>query len=255
MSDKAVPYPPTTMVSTTPDDTLRTTVFDRIWRQLNKPLRIRTAVSEADANAESQALSMSPTGNARRLAARLTASTPPHSLIAFTGLDASDHVGTVALQAALALGDLHAGEIMLVKSGLLQGLRVQGPGDEAHANTIELPDLLELFEVVNHPKLLTLSAWHHLPSADRLSMPLLTVLRSVRKHFRLIIVECPPVLESADAAVLASNCEGVIVVLDNLRHTRSELRDAQAELQRLNAPFLGTVLSSQKTRRRLLPRR
>jgi Mrp family chromosome partitioning ATPase len=156
------------------------------------------------------------------------------------------------LEAALALGHLHAGEIMLVKPDLLQGLRVQGGGDEAHANTIELPDLPELFEVVNHPKLLTLSAWRHLRSADRLSISLLTILRSVCKHFRLIIVECPPLLQSADAAVLASNCEGVIIVLDNLRHTRSELRDAQAELQRLNAPFLGAVLSSQKTRRRFL---
>jgi hypothetical protein len=189
-----------------------------------------------------------------RLAARIAASARPQSVIAFTGLDSKDDAGSIAFQSALALTYLDGNDVLLIKQDVCFELPVQDPGDE-NRKPVGVSDLSEMFHLERYPRLHILLSWRIPPPAEQGPLSVLKVLKDIRSHFHMIIVECPPLLKSAGASLLVSRSEGVVLVLDESRHTRSELQEAQNELQRLNAPLLGAVLAKQRPRRLGLRRR
>lgn len=70
------------------------------------------------------------------------------------------------------------------------------------------------------------------------------VIASLKRDFDVVILDTPPLLAVSDAAVLASQADGAVVVVRYGKSSRDAVRNAVASLEQINAKVLGTVLNA-----------
>ncbi len=75
---------------------------------------------------------------------------------------------------------------------------------------------------------------------------LLNILKQLKKHYDLIIIDTPPLLLSADAELLGKLAGGVLLVVEAEATMPGELKRAASLLERLNPPVVGAVLNRVK---------
>jgi len=83
------------------------------------------------------------------------------------------------------------------------------------------------------------------------SARLTRLLARVREEYDYVIIDSPPAGLVADAAVLASAADGVIMVVSAGRTKRDAARRAKEQLERVGARLLGVVLNNAKLDRKL----
>ncbi|HMK33786.1 MAG TPA: CpsD/CapB family tyrosine-protein kinase [Desulfomonilaceae bacterium] len=72
------------------------------------------------------------------------------------------------------------------------------------------------------------------------------VLAELRKKFRYILVDSPPVIQFIDSNIISGYTDGVVIVVES-NATRSEvLDDAMERLKSGGAPILGTILNKRE---------
>ena len=71
-----------------------------------------------------------------------------------------------------------------------------------------------------------------------------SILQEIKKNRDVLIVDTPPVLAVADAAVLASAMDGVLFVIQPGVTTFSAARQAIEQLKRVGANLVGVVLNN-----------
>lgn len=81
------------------------------------------------------------------------------------------------------------------------------------------------------------------PAAFLESHSLGPVLRDLAGRADLVLLDCPPLSAGADASILATGVDGVIVVVDLERSTERMLREALRQLSLVRASVLGLVLN------------
>ncbi len=70
------------------------------------------------------------------------------------------------------------------------------------------------------------------------------LLATLRTEYSIVvIIDAPPLLPVDDAAVLAANSDGVIMVVNHGKTTRDQVTAAAARLESVHAKLLGTVLN------------
>ncbi|WP_198683982.1 polysaccharide biosynthesis tyrosine autokinase [Brachybacterium sp. YJGR34] len=69
------------------------------------------------------------------------------------------------------------------------------------------------------------------------------LLHEAYRRYDVVLIDVPPVLPVADAAVLSRIVGGVLVVAQNERVRRAELERAMAKLQAVDAPVVGMILN------------
>jgi capsular exopolysaccharide synthesis family protein len=69
------------------------------------------------------------------------------------------------------------------------------------------------------------------------------LLAELRARADIVLIDTPPLLPATDAAVLARECDGALVVIRQGRTTREQLTRALEALRGANARVLGTVLN------------
>jgi Mrp family chromosome partitioning ATPase len=69
------------------------------------------------------------------------------------------------------------------------------------------------------------------------------LIHELQDHFDIVLFDSPPTLAVADAAILSTRVDGLILVNDIGRTRNSEARRAVEELRRVQAPLLGVVLN------------
>jgi capsular exopolysaccharide synthesis family protein len=74
------------------------------------------------------------------------------------------------------------------------------------------------------------------------------LLKRLRDDYDMVIVDAPPLLPVADAAVIATATDGAIVVARHGRTTREQLREAVSRLDNVGARIFGVVMN-------MIPRR
>ncbi|MFM2438013.1 MAG: hypothetical protein RLZ55_830, partial [Actinomycetota bacterium] len=74
------------------------------------------------------------------------------------------------------------------------------------------------------------------------------MLEELRNTYDIIIIDAPPLLPVTDAAVLARNADGALMVTRFGRTTRDQVRKASLVLENVGARLLGTVLNFVPTR-------
>ena len=69
---------------------------------------------------------------------------------------------------------------------------------------------------------------------------------ALRVSFDNILIDCGPLHESSDAAVLASNVDGVVIVVEAGRSRRNEILNTQRTIEQAGGKFLGFVLNKRR---------
>lgn len=70
------------------------------------------------------------------------------------------------------------------------------------------------------------------------------VVANLKRQFDVVILDTPPLLAVSDAAVLASQADGAVIVVRYGKSSRDAVRNAVASLEQINAKVLGTVLNA-----------
>lgn len=65
----------------------------------------------------------------------------------------------------------------------------------------------------------------------------------LRAHYNYVIVDCPPIGEVIDAAVVARACDGAILVTASGHDSSRFLRDAREQMEKSGSKVLGVVLN------------
>lgn len=70
------------------------------------------------------------------------------------------------------------------------------------------------------------------------------IIANLKREYDVVILDTPPLLAVSDAAVLASQADGAVVVVRYGKSSRDAVRNAVASLEQINAMVLGTVLNA-----------
>jgi capsular exopolysaccharide synthesis family protein len=81
-------------------------------------------------------------------------------------------------------------------------------------------------------------------SSERMSQ----LIREVSKQFTFVIIDSPPILGLADATVLASKVDGVILVAQAGRTPKSMIRQSISQLKRAGTVLLGAAVNQVEIR-------
>ncbi|MDK8182550.1 CpsD/CapB family tyrosine-protein kinase [Paenibacillus sp. UMB4589-SE434] len=81
------------------------------------------------------------------------------------------------------------------------------------------------------------------PSELLASQHMSKLIEELSQTYDAVFIDTPPVLLVTDAQVMATKCDGVLLVVHYGKVKREDLRKAKANLQLVNANVLGTVLN------------
>jgi succinoglycan biosynthesis transport protein ExoP len=173
---------------------------------------------------------------------------PPKTMLV-TSLHQQDGKTSVSTNCAITLAQLGKGEVLLVDSDLRHpdlhrilnvpqkpGLTDLLRGDASLAETIRATRIPGLFVIPAGP----------VPAnpAELLFSPRFTqALDALGERFAHIVIDTPPMLAVSDALVLASQVEGVILVMRDGRAGRHAAQHAVHRLDSVRARLLGVVLN------------
>ena len=109
----------------------------------------------------------------------------------------------------------------------------------------EYPDLSEFLQPTQVENLFVLTTGNLPPNPAELlaSARMQNLINTLKHHYDLVMFDSPPCLAVADAAILSTRVDGVIVVNDVGSTRASEARRAVEELRRVHAGLLGVVLN------------
>ena len=69
------------------------------------------------------------------------------------------------------------------------------------------------------------------------------LLATVRDHYDVVIIDAPPLLPVTDAALIAAQVDGAIVVVRHGKATRDQVKLSQDRLAQVDAKLVGSVLN------------
>jgi capsular exopolysaccharide synthesis family protein len=72
------------------------------------------------------------------------------------------------------------------------------------------------------------------------------LLEQVRRGFDYVLVDVPPLHSFSDATIVATQCDGVLLVLDAQNTRKESVRRSVRNLEAVGADFLGTVMNKVK---------
>ncbi len=67
-------------------------------------------------------------------------------------------------------------------------------------------------------------------------------LDALAEEFDMVIVDSPPVGVVIDAVEIASQCDGIVMVVEYAKRRKGELQDAVRQMQRSGTPILGCII-------------
>lgn len=80
--------------------------------------------------------------------------------------------------------------------------------------------------------------------SELLSSPIMShFLNTLKTEYDVVILDTPPILLVTDAAILATQVDGVVVVMRSGVTTSDDYRAARQLFQNVNAPYIGSVLN------------
>lgn len=82
------------------------------------------------------------------------------------------------------------------------------------------------------------------PSEILASKRMTSLLEELSSQYDVVIVDTPPALAVTDAQIIATRCDGVLLVIDQGRVKREVAMKAKANLEHVKARILGVVLNN-----------
>lgn len=118
----------------------------------------------------------------------------------------------------------------------LQGLSHYLSGQTPLQDVVYMTDFPNLFIVYAGP-------FPPNPSELLSSKQFRGMLQALRKVYDYIIVDTPPLGNVIDGAVIAKNCDGVVLVIESGAVSYRFAQNVKAQLERSDSPILGVVLN------------
>ncbi|WIV20002.1 CpsD/CapB family tyrosine-protein kinase [Paenibacillus polygoni] len=109
-------------------------------------------------------------------------------------------------------------------------------------------DLEEVIQQTEVPNLYIMTAGPIPPNPAEMlnSNRMKSMMQLLREQFDMILIDTPPVLAVTDAQLLASNSDGVLLVINSGKVKKDIAIKAKENLLRVNARMLGVVLNNVK---------
>lgn len=171
-----------------------------------------------------------------------------NAVVVLTSALASEGKSTVALNLALAFAEARQ-RVLLIDADLRRpsiAKYADLPGEPGLSSVlIGRATLEESLHRWGHGTLDVLAAGPTPPNpSEMVSSPaMLTLLASVRDEYDVVLVDTAPALEFADAAILGAAADGVILVADRTKVTRSYLAAAAEVIGHAGVRAFGVVLN------------
>ncbi|NLG02489.1 MAG: polysaccharide biosynthesis tyrosine autokinase [Clostridia bacterium] len=73
-----------------------------------------------------------------------------------------------------------------------------------------------------------------------------SLIKILREYFDIVLLDCPPLGSVIDAAVIAPNCDGSVLVVESRAISYRFLQDVKKQLEITGCPILGVVLNKVK---------
>ncbi|MCL6458422.1 MAG: CpsD/CapB family tyrosine-protein kinase [Gorillibacterium sp.] len=107
----------------------------------------------------------------------------------------------------------------------------------------------ELHEVIQHTNTVNLSVIQAGPTPPNPSELLSSkqmagLLAKTREMYDVIIIDTPPILAVTDAQIIATQSDGVVLVVDSGKVKKEVVLKAKASLEHVNAKLIGVVLNN-----------
>jgi capsular exopolysaccharide synthesis family protein len=109
-------------------------------------------------------------------------------------------------------------------------------------NQLELRDIIQF---TNTENLSIIQAGPTPPNPSELlsSDPMALLLKRAREQFDVIIVDTPPIMSVTDAQIVATQSDGVVLVIDSGKVKKEVVLKAKASLDHVKARLIGVVLN------------
>jgi hypothetical protein len=175
--------------------------------------------------------------------------------LAFTAASAGDSAGTVAQLFAVELARHTGRRTLIIDSKRLHSLGVedylQMPWNCHPTNIENLWMLPAKRSRKNHsfddtPDLVRRSFLMRVPKDGEEIDTGLDSVDALRVSFDNILIDCGSMKNSTDAALLAANVDGLVIVVNAGQSRRSEILNAQRMIETAGGKFLGFVLNQRK---------
>lgn len=175
-------------------------------------------------------------------------------VIAITSCVPNEGKSSIALRLAIALAGIGK-ETFFVdadmrKSVLLDSITTYGKGlyglSEFLSGQMGLDDVAMKTDV---DKLYLITSGFFPPNpTELLSGPnFKNMIDALRSHFDYVIIDCPPLGNVIDSAVIARECDGTILVVDSGNISYHFAQEVLKQLERSNCPVLGAVVNKLDT--------
>ena len=69
------------------------------------------------------------------------------------------------------------------------------------------------------------------------------LIETVKEKFDIVIIDTPPMGSVIDAAVIAKNCDGGIIVISSGQASYRQIRKTKEQLERADSKIIGCVLN------------
>ncbi|WP_139994970.1 CpsD/CapB family tyrosine-protein kinase [Paenibacillus paridis] len=106
-------------------------------------------------------------------------------------------------------------------------------------------DLRDIIQFTNTENLSIIQAGPTPPNPSELlsSDPMALLLKRAREQFDVIIVDTPPIMSVTDAQIVATQSDGVVLVIDSGKVKKDVVLKAKASLDHVKARLIGVVLN------------
>jgi receptor protein-tyrosine kinase len=177
----------------------------------------------------------------------LAVDNPPRVIVVTSSLP-NEGKSTTAINIALALAEAEH-SVVLVDGDMRRPMvsKFLGLAGAAGFSTVLSggASLSEVLQKTNFPGLTVLTSGAIPPNPSELlgSLSAKKVLGELREKFDYVIVDSSPLLAVTDAAILAANSDGALIMARFGQTTRDQLAHAVRNLKDVDAPLLGAVLT------------
>ena len=170
-------------------------------------------------------------------------------VIAITSCTPNEGKSTVSLNLALSLSD-SGKKVLFIDADLRKSVllgRTEADGEIrglshllSHQDTVE-----DIIYATNYPNFHIIYAGTMPPNPAELlgGKYFKRFLQAVRKVYDYVIIDTPPLGSVMDAAVIADECDGSIMVLESGVISYRFAQEVKDQLQRSNCPVLGVILN------------
>ncbi|MBR3811308.1 MAG: polysaccharide biosynthesis tyrosine autokinase [Agathobacter sp.] len=176
--------------------------------------------------------------------------------ILITSAEADEGKSTVTMQLARSLTE--SGKNVLIidtdmrKSVLVGRHQAQASNGEIKGLSHYLSGLCRLEEALyatNIPQLYAIFAGSSVPNPTEIleKKYFHTLLKFAKEHFDYVLVDSAPLTAAIDAAVVARNCDGAILVISQGKTSSRLIKNVKKQLEASGVNILGVVLNKLKT--------